>query len=287
MLETVMVNEERYRPIVENNVDGIMIVDQNGTTRYVNKAAEALLGPKAKGPLDEAFEFPFSRGGTTSVELLRPDGGVTIAEVRVRETQWDGETAHALFLRDVTECLKTTDRLEGMGRLVAEAKYVMVFVVTCDGRITACNALASETFGYTEREILSQHMNTLFGSAKDEVWRRISESVSQEMQWRGELVGVCKDGREFPVDMAVSRPRSQGRAEAGIICFVRDVRKEKKIDQMKSEYISMASHEMRTPLTSIKNAVDMVLRRKAGSITEIQEKFMLMAERNINRLGTH
>ena len=83
MLKTVMVNEERYRPIVENNVDGIMIVDQNGTTRYVNKAAEALLGPKAKGLLDEVFEFPFPGGGTTSAELLRPDGGVTIATVEI------------------------------------------------------------------------------------------------------------------------------------------------------------------------------------------------------------
>jgi hypothetical protein len=67
MLATVMVNEERFRPIVENNVDRIMIVDQNGTTRYVNESAEA---PKMygdiespRGPAERDFRYtPTSHG---------------------------------------------------------------------------------------------------------------------------------------------------------------------------------------------------------------------------------
>ena len=54
---------------------------------------------------------------------------------------------------------------------------------------------------------------------------------------------------------------------------------------MKSEFISVASHELRTPLTSIKNAVDIILKKKAGEITDTQEKFLFMAERNISRLS--
>ncbi len=58
-----------------------------------------------------------------------------------------------------------------------------------------------------------------------------------------------------------------------------------KLDQMKSEFVSIASHELRTPLTSIKNAVDLILKKKAGEVSEVQERFLSMAERNINRLG--
>jgi len=58
----------------------------------------------------------------------------------------------------------------------------------------------------------------------------------------------------------------------------------KRIDEMKSEFVSVASHELRTPLAAIKNAVQLVLKRKTGEINETQAKFLSMAERNIDRL---
>jgi len=58
----------------------------------------------------------------------------------------------------------------------------------------------------------------------------------------------------------------------------------RKIDEMKSEFISVASHELRTPLAAIKNAVHLILNRKTGEINDTQAKFLSMAERNINRL---
>src|SRR4030042_738860 len=58
----------------------------------------------------------------------------------------------------------------------------------------------------------------------------------------------------------------------------------KKIDEMKSEFVSVASHELRTPLAAIKNAVQLILQGRTGEINENQRKFLSMAERNINRL---
>jgi signal transduction histidine kinase len=58
----------------------------------------------------------------------------------------------------------------------------------------------------------------------------------------------------------------------------------RRIDSMKSEFVSVASHELRTPLAAIKNAVQLMLSGKTGEINENQEKFLSVAERNINRL---
>lgn len=58
----------------------------------------------------------------------------------------------------------------------------------------------------------------------------------------------------------------------------------RRIDAIKSEFVSVASHELRTPLAAIKNAVQLILKGKTGAINENQEKFLSMAERNINRL---
>jgi len=58
----------------------------------------------------------------------------------------------------------------------------------------------------------------------------------------------------------------------------------RKIDEMKSEFVSVASHELRTPLSAIKNAVQLMLQGRTGKINENQAKFLSLAERNINRL---
>ena len=58
----------------------------------------------------------------------------------------------------------------------------------------------------------------------------------------------------------------------------------RRIDDIKSEFISIASHELRTPLAAIKNAILLILRGKTGEVNETQVKFLSMAERNISRL---
>ena len=58
----------------------------------------------------------------------------------------------------------------------------------------------------------------------------------------------------------------------------------RKVDQIKSEFVSIASHELRTPLSAIKNSVQLILQGKTGEINENQKKFLSMADRNITRL---
>jgi DNA-binding NtrC family response regulator len=58
----------------------------------------------------------------------------------------------------------------------------------------------------------------------------------------------------------------------------------RKIDEIKSEFVSIASHELRTPLAAIKMAVQLILQERTGSVNETQKKFLSVAERNINRL---
>ncbi len=63
-----------------------------------------------------------------------------------------------------------------------------------------------------------------------------------------------------------------------------EVQSLKKIDEMKSEFVSTASHELRSPLAAIKSAVQLILKGHTGEINENQTKFLSLADRNINRL---
>jgi PAS domain S-box-containing protein/diguanylate cyclase (GGDEF)-like protein len=284
--ETLQASEKQFHNLIKMNADAIIIVDRKGIVRFTNPAAEALFGRKTEEFLGELFEFPLVAGKATEIDIIRKGGQGAVAEMRSVDIQWEGENAYLASLRDVTEISQSRKRVDLLANLVENASYVMIFIVNPDGQIIECNALAGNTLGYSKSAMLTMNLGALFKFKADERWGKIADFVQQESHWRGELVAMCEDGKEFPVDMAASRSNNEEHGDKNIICFIRDVSKEKEIDRMKSEFISSASHEMRTPLTSIKNAVDLILKRKAGEITDTQEKFMSMAKRNIDRLAS-
>jgi PAS domain S-box-containing protein len=58
----------------------------------------------------------------------------------------------------------------------------------------------------------------------------------------------------------------------------------RKVDVMKSEFVSMASHELRTPMASIKGALSLLTDGSAGAVSKQQRKWIDMALKNVDRL---
>ena len=58
-----------------------------------------------------------------------------------------------------------------------------------------------------------------------------------------------------------------------------------RLERLKSEFISIVSHELKTPLTSIKNSLDIVAGGKTGSLTDKMKEFIDMARRNVKQLS--
>jgi signal transduction histidine kinase/DNA-binding response OmpR family regulator len=59
----------------------------------------------------------------------------------------------------------------------------------------------------------------------------------------------------------------------------------KELDRMKSDLLANVSHELRTPLTAIKGYTDYILERKLGTISDKQEKGLVVVQRNLDRLS--
>lgn len=66
------------------------------------------------------------------------------------------------------------------------------------------------------------------------------------------------------------------------------IRVEKKLSEalnIKSEFISLVSHEMRTPLTVIKSSIELLRNGDIGPLSDKQRDFMDTADKNVDRLG--
>jgi len=92
-----------FRKVITSNADSMLIVTKSGIVRFANPAAEALFDHKAKDLLGAQFGFPAVAGETTEIDIMQKGGETAVAEMRVVETEWEGESVYLASLRDVTE----------------------------------------------------------------------------------------------------------------------------------------------------------------------------------------
>lgn len=109
-------------------------------------------------------------------------------------------------------------------------------------------------------------------------WQKDPEAkYSHQLEWKDEQ-GVL----HLREDTGPLRD-SAGKVIGRIFLF-HDISREKAIDRRKSEFISIASHELRTPMTSIKGSVDLILSGFAGDITADTQELLEIAQKSCDRL---
>lgn len=82
------------------------------------------------------------------------------------------------------------------------------------------------------------------------------------------------EGNRPHVYQALAAPLLVGSSLQGIATVLRDITSQKELERMKSNFLSVVSHELKTPLHSIKGFVDIILMDKTGPVTEIQRDFL-------------
>ncbi|MFH1426515.1 MAG: ATP-binding protein [Candidatus Kerfeldbacteria bacterium] len=80
------------------------------------------------------------------------------------------------------------------------------------------------------------------------------------------------DKSTFPAHLSIA-PVVQSGETVGAIFVFRDITKEKEIDRMKSEFIAIASHQLRTPLSTIKMFTELLADKQTGPLNRKQKHY--------------
>jgi len=143
-----------------------------------------------------------------------------------------------------------------------------------------------EATWFDVEEVLGKNLwDTIRRDEKRDKIENIYESLeTQGLGIQEELVTTRKNGSQFISEVSFTPIFNSQNIIVFFLVIERDITKEKEVDAMKDEFLSIASHELRTPMTIINGYNELLLSGSFGEITEQQKKYLLRIESNINNL---
>ncbi len=105
-------SEINFRNMINSNADGILILDENSIVKFMNPAAESIFGTKAEHFVGQTFEHLIIPEKPTELDITIGDGKSMVAEMRVMETEWEGQNVYVASLRDITDRKRMQQRLQ-------------------------------------------------------------------------------------------------------------------------------------------------------------------------------
>jgi PAS domain S-box-containing protein len=128
-----------------------------------------------------------------------------------------------------------------------------VMVTDMDETILDVNRSFEEQTGYRAWEVIGEKASILAsGKTPARVYEEMRATVRSGRVWTGDLINRRKDGSLYDVELTVAPVRSQSNRIIGFVSSGRDTTQQRELDRLQDEFIANTSHELRTPISSLK-----------------------------------
>jgi PAS domain S-box-containing protein len=170
---------------------------------------------------------------------------------------------------------------------IVESSNDAIISKTPAGIITSWNKSAERMLGYNAEEMIGQSILKIIPpDRQDEEPQIIKRLISGERVENFDTLRLKKDGTLINISLSISPIKDAKGTIIGFSKIARDITEKKQEEMRKNDFIAIVSHELKTPLTSIKSYVQVLLeiakkdeaafRINALSRTDIQIKKMTM-----------
>ncbi|MEI9938290.1 MAG: ATP-binding protein [Pseudomonadota bacterium] len=161
-----------------------------------------------------------------------------------------------------------------------------VIVFSTRGEVLLANESAESTFGLVSGDVDLLRRGGIeipepIAIARDAVLAHgqalLPQSLAEAMRW------ITSDGEKYFLVRA-SPLESDEASGAGVIVVAQDVTRFRRIDALKSDVVATVSHELKTPLTSLRLATHMLLEESTGPLQSMQRELAITARDETERL---
>ncbi len=293
--EALRDSEQKYRNLVERANDGIAII-QEGKIKYANPTIIEMIGYDKDEIIETDFEnyigeeernkflSIYDRSGEGEMPAVyetvikNVNGRKIHVEMNSGFINYEGGLADLLIIRDITQRKQIEEivhqREQEFRNLVERAPDIIARFDIGHRYVYANPAIERETgihprdlFWKTPREagapndtarIWEEAMDTVFMTRKEKaIYTEHDSSIGKKYYYTRLLPEFNKNG-EVRTVLAISR----------------DITEAKEIDKVKSEFISVSSHQLRTPLSVIRWCTVMFLDGMLGEISKEQRGYL-------------
>ncbi|HLL78191.1 MAG TPA: PAS domain S-box protein [Ktedonobacteraceae bacterium] len=145
---------------------------------------------------------------------------------------------------------------------IVESSNDAIVSKTLDGIITSWNQAAEVLFGYSEQEVIGKPITIIIPPDLQSEEKEIISKLRQGIRIQHfETVRLRKDGTSVDVSLSIS-PIKDGMGNIiGAAKIARDITERKELERRKDEFIGIASHELKTPVTVLKGFAQVLQRR--------------------------
>jgi len=193
------------------------------------------------------------------------------------------------------EMAKLIKESQVLGEELKEERDQAKAIVTCmgdslivtdkEGKIVSFNLEAGWRLGLTEKETIGKNISESVPLYSDKDCKikiladdyPTAKALKQGKILISSLADDCycqiRSGKKIAIVYSASPLLKEGKV-LGSVTILRDVTREKQLDEAKNGFISIASHQLRTPLTSMRWFSEMLMSGDAGAINKEQVKFV-------------
>lgn len=176
---------------------------------------------------------------------------------------------------------------ERFGLLLAGVKDYAIYMLDPQGRVLTWNTPAQKIKGYVADEIIGKHFSCFYGDeelAKDKPSQELAIALKAG-RYEGEGEHKRKDGSKFWANVIIRPVYNRAGELEGFAEITHDITERKEAERRVSEFHSMISHELRSPLTSIRGVLALLEGGRLGQLSQQGQQLTRTALSDTGRLG--
>jgi len=151
-----------------------------------------------------------------------------------------------------------------------------IVITDPEGIVLYGNNMVEKITGYTLEEALGKKAGFLWKKPMShEYYEKLWKIIKKDKKpFVGQVTNIRKNGEEYEASISIAPVLNNKQHVIYFVGIERDVTKEKEIDKAKTEFVSLASHQLRTPLSTINWYTEMLLNGDAGRLKPEQANYL-------------
>src|SRR5579871_743039 len=162
-----------------------------------------------------------------------------------------------------------------LASFAAERTSDGLFCLNTEGKILFANEAAARTLGQPASAFVGRDIFSIAPEMNPALWKELWKEIRSNSSFAFEFTLSAAGGRLAQVDIAVHHLEPMQRELACV--FFRDIEERKRLQNLQQEFVSTASHELRSPMTIIREGISQVLEGLRGDLNDSQKRALSLA----------